>query len=126
PGGPRFSLSHSDAVAVFAFSAVREVGIDVEHVRPVPEADSILGRWFAEAERRAWITSDRGDGAFVRLWTRREAYLKALGVGFSEDGAPREMDPSRWEVHDLEPAPGYLGALVVERSGAEESRRARP
>ena len=124
PGGPAFSVSHSGGLALYAVAADREVGIDVEQVRTVPEADAILDRWFGEAERRSWQFGGERDRDFMRLWTRREAYLKALGVGFSDEGVPRDIDAARWEVHDLEPGDGFLGTLIVERPSVEIARRA--
>jgi 4'-phosphopantetheinyl transferase len=123
PGGPAFSLSHSEGLALCAVAANLEVGIDVERVRPVPEASAIMDRWFGESEGRAWRSGGERDQGFIRFWTRREAYLKALGVGFSDEGVPRDIDLARWEVHDLEPRDGYLGALIVERPIAEVGRR---
>jgi 4'-phosphopantetheinyl transferase len=124
PGGPLFSLSHSEGLALCAVTGDREVGLDVEWVRPIPEADAILDRWFGEPERRAWRASGGCARGFMRLWTRREAYLKALGIGFSDETIPRDIDLARWEVHDLEPGDGYLGALILERPFAEVARRA--
>jgi 4'-phosphopantetheinyl transferase len=116
PGGPGFSLAHCEDLALCAVAPGREVGVDLERVRVVPEAEAIIGRWFGEGERQAWAAAGRSERAFIRLWTRREAFLKALGVGFGEDGPLRELDPDRWELFDLVPAEGHLGALIVARA----------
>ena len=56
-GGPRFSVSHSGGLAVYAVAGARETGVDVERVRPVSHADRIAQQWFCEEERRAWAAS---------------------------------------------------------------------
>lgn len=117
PGGPRFSLSHSGELALCAVAQDREVGVDLERLRPVPEADHIASRWFSEDELRAYraaIDSLPG-GAFLRVWTRREAYLKAVGLGLSDSAARVAIDPERWELHEVCPGEGFVGALAVER-----------
>ncbi len=116
--GPRFSLSHSGGLALCAVAADRDVGIDVEQLRAVPEADDIVARLFSAPERRDYqALKQRAPGrAFLRVWTRKEALLKAEGVGFSdEDLVRREPDRVRWEIHDLEAVEGYLAAVAVAR-----------
>ena len=115
--GPRFSLSHSGDLALCAVARDREVGVDVEQLRPVPEADHIARRWLSEEEWAAYrVAADaRLDGAFLRSWTRREAFLKAIGVGLSGAEAGTAIDPESWELHDLSPGEGFVGALAVER-----------
>ena len=115
--GPRFSLSHSGDLALCAVARDREVGVDVEQLRPVPEADSIARRWFSEEEMAAYrVAADaRLDGAFLRSWTRREAFLKAIGLGLSDAEAGTAIDPERWELHEVRPGEGFVGALAVER-----------
>jgi 4'-phosphopantetheinyl transferase len=115
-GGPRFSLSHSGPLWVCALTEGREVGVDVEALREVPEAAQIAARWFGPGERAVLAAAPeaRRREAFLRGWVRKEAYLKALGVGFASDETARlEPDPSSWAVVDLDPSPGFVGALVV-------------
>jgi len=118
PGGPSFSMTHAGDLWLCALAAERELGIDGEQLRPVPEARDIAERWFTPRERARLAADEaagRGD-AFLRGWVRKEAFLKALGVGFSVEGATAlDPDPARWAVVDLDPAPGYVGALVVNR-----------
>lgn len=119
-GGPWFNVSHAEDLAVCAVSAGRRVGIDVERVRPIPSAERIVGRWFSTADGRWWRSLGpraRVEG-FLRLWTRQEAYLKALGVGLAGLEHRLLLDRARWEVLDLSPGPGYVGALVAERCDA--------
>lgn len=115
-GGPEFNLSHSGDLALCAVGGTRPVGVDVEELRPVPEALAIAERHLGpEATRSLREGGPVLASIFLRHWTRREAYLKALGVGLAVE-APPALDPDRWEVHELTPAAGYIGALVVARA----------
>ena len=125
--GPRFNLSHSAALGICAVSPGREVGVDLEALRPVPEAEAIAERWMGR-DARAALEADGQDRAvtFMRLWTRREAYLKALGIGLARAERPAEpVETCRWVVLDLDPAPGFVGALALERLPASEGARQR-
>ncbi len=117
-GGPHFNLSHSGGLGICAVSRGAEVGVDVEVVHAVPEAEQIAVRWLGAAAAAAVgrAGSDR-DAVFLRHWTRREAYLKLLGVGITDADGPADPDPALWAVFDLDPAPGYVGALAVARVG---------
>jgi 4'-phosphopantetheinyl transferase len=139
----RFSLSHSAELAVYALTRDREIGVDVERLRPIRDSEQIAARFFCEQEQaalRALPTSVREE-AFFDCWTRKEAYLKAVGDGLRMlDRVRVSLDPSeparllaidgdagalsRWSLHALRPAPGYTGALVVESYGRRlECRR---
>jgi 4'-phosphopantetheinyl transferase len=129
----RFNLSHSHGLALLAL-ARREVGIDIEFLNRKVEHEQIATRFFSAsecAELLALPHAQRSDG-FFRCWTRKEAYIKALGEGLSHPladfdvtlapGVPARLvatrrDPAetaRWEMVDLTPRPGYVGALAVE------------
>lgn len=116
PGGPEFNLSHAERVAVLAV-APSAVGVDVERVRPIPAADRLAERWFDEAELRAWGAErrDARDVAFLRRWTRREAFVKAIGTGLAGLARYPTLDEGRWEIHELRCPPGHVAALAVER-----------
>lgn len=118
PGGPAFSMTHSGDLWLCATAPGRELGIDGEELREVPEARDIALRCFTPSER-ARLARDEAAGskdAFLRGWVRKEAFLKALGVGFSVDSATAlDPEPGKWVVVDLDPAPGYVGALAVNR-----------
>lgn len=134
--GLRFNLSHSGEVALYAFTRGREVGVDVEHVHPLDDAVHIAERFFSAAENAAFraLPAEVKEEAFFLCWTRKEAYIKAIGEGLSlplhefdvslAPGEPARLlgavDPAqahRWTLRELDPAPGYAGAIVVE--GAE-------
>ncbi|HTP52950.1 MAG TPA: 4'-phosphopantetheinyl transferase superfamily protein [Anaeromyxobacteraceae bacterium] len=117
-GGPHFSLSHSGELALCAVSSSGRVGVDLERLRPVGEADEMARRWFGDQEREAYRQAlrQRPESAFLEVWTRKEAYLKAVGAGLSGLSPRDEVDLDRWEIHPLRPAEGYVGALVQERT----------
>ena len=134
-GELQFNLSHSHDLALFGFSLNRELGIDVEQVRAISDRDSIANRFFSpsEAEHLSQIPAADQDLAFFECWTRKEAYIKAIGDGLTYpldgfrvafgpgrraellavDAQPTEVD--RWNLIPIEPAPGYTAALIAER-----------
>jgi phosphopantetheinyl transferase len=78
-----FNVSHSEGKALVAICRKHEIGVDIEGLRPVPEASGIARRWFSEAENE-WIrVSPEPERAFLRCWVCREALLKATGHGFA-------------------------------------------
>jgi 4'-phosphopantetheinyl transferase len=133
----RFNLAHSHDLALLAVAEGRELGIDLEQIRPMADAERIIERFFSMRERAAFLGLPGPDRpvAFFRGWTRKEAYLKAIGLGFSmpldrfdvtlAPGEParllhvegRPEEPGRWTLHDLDPGPGFLAALAVEGTG---------
>lgn len=135
--GLRFNVSHSGEMALFAFARGREVGVDVEEVRRMEDGLDIAVRFFSEAEVAAFraLPEEIRDDAFFNCWTRKEAYIKAVGEGLSfplhvfdvslAPGEPARLlasrDPQqaeRWSLRGLpDPAPGYRAALVVEGEG---------
>lgn len=117
----RFNLSHSAGLALIAIAADADIGVDVEYVRPSPEYADIA-RDFFSAEEVQQLTGfpDHLDAeAFLRCWTQKEAYVKARGEGLaiplSSFSVPHV--PGAWSLYTLQPAPGYVGALAIERKG---------
>jgi 4'-phosphopantetheinyl transferase len=107
-----FSVSRSGDVAVVALSTRGEVGVDIEAVLPVPEADEIAALCFSASEHGSYTAlgpQDRLEG-FLRRWTRLEAISKALGCGL---GQPHSWDDRDWAVHRFVPKPGYIGTVAV-------------
>src|SRR5687768_16171442 len=78
-----FNLSHSNGRGLFAISQGRELGVDIERIRPLPDFDSIASHFFHTEEYHAFLTvpPEQQDAAFFACWTRKEAYIKALGMG---------------------------------------------
>jgi 4'-phosphopantetheinyl transferase len=128
----KFNLAHSHELALLAFAHGRELGVDLEWMRPLDDANAIAERFFSVDERTAFQALEPADrtAGFYRCWTRKEAYLKATGGGlvgrlehFTVQFAAGQTaallwaaddDPVRWTMTGLEPAAGYAGALVVE------------
>lgn len=129
--GLHFNLSHTDALAIFALSRAL-VGVDVERVRSIPEAENLVARFFSKREGVEFQTlhPKERSSAFMRAWTRKEAVLKAIGRGvLSLDTCEVtfvEHEPARvrcldgdhaagadWELATWEPESGYLAALAV-------------
>ncbi len=123
----QFNISHSHELALCAVSARREVGIDLEYLRPLSEAVPLAKRFFSTGEHALIQALPVEEQAYVffRLWTAKEAYLKATGKGLSHpldqveiirtqsSWALSEALPG-WCLQSFTPATNYLAALVVE------------
>jgi 4'-phosphopantetheinyl transferase len=142
----RFNVSHSDDVAVYAFSHGREIGVDIESVRAIHAAEDIAARFFSHREYVAYLAlapRDRPLG-FFNCWTRKEAFVKALGDGLSHPldrfdvtlapGEPAKIlcvgstpgDHCGWTLHSFVPAPGLIGAIVLQKFAHETASKAEP
>jgi 4'-phosphopantetheinyl transferase len=118
--GWHFNVSHCGGLAVFAFSREGEVGVDVEAIREVRDADAIAARVFSRRENDAYraLPGHEKPLAFLRLWTRKEACVKLLGNGlcapldrFDVPLAPDE--PRAWRLESFTPLSGFIGALAT-------------
>jgi len=134
--GLRFNLSHSHQIALIAITRDREVGVDIEYMRPNFVTDEVAGHFFsaAEAEELRALPFEMKTQSFFNCWTRKEAYIKARGEGLYcpldqfdvsvTPGNPAmllksrmdEKEVSRWSFQDLLAGPGYAATLAVERS----------
>jgi 4'-phosphopantetheinyl transferase len=112
----RFSLSHSAGVAVFAVTRSREVGVDVERVRADFPFDDVARRMFPPDEREALeaLSKEERVDTFFRMWTRKEAYLKGIGIGLSEEPMG---DPDDWRLASFDAGAGFAAAVAVEGAG---------
>ncbi|MGH2347129.1 MAG: 4'-phosphopantetheinyl transferase family protein, partial [Chloroflexota bacterium] len=127
----RFNLSHSGELALIALSPDRELGVDVELVRDVPDLAAIAARFFTSSEQDVLrgLPAPERVRAFLVGWTRKEAVMKALGLGVAlspesievslEEGyaavhriAGRPADS--WTMTAFAPAPGSIGALAMQ------------
>lgn len=82
---PHFNLSRREGVALIGLSATHEIGVDVEPLRAMADANELAQLHFTPRERDA-VARERGaahDRAFLRCWTRKEACMKASGLGLS-------------------------------------------
>jgi len=95
-GGLRFNLSHSQSLALIAVCDDAEVGVDIELLRPMPDAEALADTYFSAVERRALaaLPPESRDRAFLCCWTRKEACLKATGMGLSVDTRSFEVGVS--------------------------------
>lgn len=124
----RFNVSHSDDWAMLAITAAVEVGIDIERINPQLDYDQLLENFFSprEVEQfRSLPVSEQAD-AFFRYWTRKEAYIKARGLGigalldsFAVSLAPGDAPAllggvGPWSIQDLRAPAGYAAAVVAE------------
>lgn len=128
-----FNLSHAGTDVLLAFARVEPLGVDLERIDRRVALEAIAERHFASAEAAALagLAPARRREAFLDLWTRKEAVLKAVGAGLSyglqrvefkvdADGAvgalcgplARDEAPLEWQLHRLAPAPGLVGALA--------------
>lgn len=128
-----FSVSHSGAIVLVAVGR-GSVGIDVEEIRGDVAYEQIVSRFFSAAEREALESLPAASRmrAFFNCWVRKEAYVKAKGLGLTMDFAgftvsllPAEparlvscraypQDLERWKLHGLSPAVGYTAAVAAE------------
>jgi 4'-phosphopantetheinyl transferase len=132
--GIRFNVSNSEDGLLVALVRGREVGVDLEPLHRVVDRDAVARRFFSVPENQVYdtIPEEERDAAFFTCWTRKEAYIKAVGEGLSmpldcfdvtlRPGEPARLlatrgDPAqaeRWSIRELDPGPGWLGAIVVE------------
>lgn len=120
-GGPplHFSLAHSRGLIAVAV-APRVIGVDVERL-PSPETVEACARALHPGEQAELAAAPPGErrAHFGRLWTRKEAYLKALGTGLSRHprtdylGSDLSRRPARWAVLDLPAGPEHAAAIAV-------------
>jgi 4'-phosphopantetheinyl transferase len=133
-GGVEFNVSHSGGVVLLAFALRRRIGIDVERIRRDFSTVEIAEHFFSEEERTALrgLSEGQRHEAFFRCWTRKEAFIKALGEGLSHPlhqfdvALAAEADPimlatrpdateaSRWELRNVAVTDGFTAALAAE------------
>jgi 4'-phosphopantetheinyl transferase len=131
--GLNFNLSHSGERMAVAFAADSPVGLDIEKITPRRRVRHLAARYFQESERREMETPDDEEflRRFFRLWTAKEAVMKATGLGFALELSRIEVGlfPLRlvkldsegetdWDLREIVPAEGFAGALVS-RPGRE-------
>ena len=134
PGRLRFNLSHSGGCALYALGRDGELGVDLERIQAMPDAESIARRFFSPSEVADLLSlgGEARNDAFFRCWTRKEAYVKATGEGLALaldtfgvtllPGAPPALnvpgDPRAWSLFEASPRAGYAAALVAEGAPA--------
>ncbi len=135
-----FNLSHTDGLVALAVSEAPDIGVDVEMVARRLDCDRLAPRVFAPAELEAYARLAAGErrSAFFVLWTLKEAYIKARGMGLSLplDGFAFDIsgpepsitfnarcpdDAERWRFRHFAPTPGHRAALAMP-AGIEDLR----
>ena len=129
--GLHFSLSHSHEIAILAVSQACIVGVDIEHIRPVASVTQIANRFFAASEYELLQKSPKAQqlALFFKIWTAKEAFLKAQGLGISNHlnqfsitlnyeqepiGIERaKTDGEEWRLHRLVTFPEYESTLAL-------------
>ncbi len=129
----RFNISHSHGYALFAFTNERDIGVDIEHMRPIENMEDIVRRFFSAHEAATLLALPLHDRerAFYACWTRKEAFIKANGRGLTQTlgsfdvevapdkpaallairDAPNEA--ARWRMRSLQTLPGFEATMVV-------------
>ncbi|MEO9028672.1 MAG: 4'-phosphopantetheinyl transferase superfamily protein [Ktedonobacteraceae bacterium] len=129
-----FNLSHSQGLALYAFTLNREIGVDIEHIHQIHEEGQIVAYFFSDEEKAVFCTlpADQQHLMFFKSWTQKEAYLKAIGEGLSRslDEITVSLSPDqpaqllsvkgnaeehlRWRLQTFKPTPDYIATLAVE------------
>jgi 4'-phosphopantetheinyl transferase len=137
-----FNLSHSGDWVLFAFSRSGAIGVDIEHIRPIPDMANVAKQNFAESEYASWEALPQAErmAAFYRCWTRKESFIKAIGEGLSYplDSFEVTFDAARpasvasvngdeslsagWWMADLPGFPGYAAALAMRKNFVNDAR----
>lgn len=138
-----FNLSHSGGMTVLAVTSCRvDLGVDIERLRVDVDCIGLASRFFASSESRelAGLPASARPAAFFACWTRKEALVKALGMGiifglaeFSVSMDPAESEArlasdhpdlsGAWRLYSLCPEPGYLAAVAVGDPGDHAIRQ---
>ena len=131
--GFHFNMSHSESLALIAVGRGAVVGVDLERIRGGCDADEIVARFFSPREKEVYeaLSERLKPEAFFNLWTRKEAWLKATGLGISRlldqvevSFVPGELPEVRtlpegwgeagsWTMHAWAPERGFAAALVT-------------
>jgi 4'-phosphopantetheinyl transferase len=129
-----FNLAHSGDFALYAVTRLGEVGVDLELIQPDVARDEIARYFFSRAEIAVFrgLHEHARPQAFFDCWTRKEAFIKAKGMGlslpldqFDVTLAPAEpaallstrwdeAEAGRWSLRAIEVAPGYAGAVAIQ------------
>lgn len=133
-GSVCFNVSHSHGLALYAITRGRKIGVDIEWIRFDLSYEQLAEQFFSQREiaTLSALPPSQQREAFFSGWTRKEAYVKAKGLGLSiplnafsvslhPGGSSRLLDHvagpseiSRWSLQDLTPDPGYAGTVAGE------------
>jgi len=128
-----FNLSQSGGQAVYAVTRGRDIGVDIEYIRYIPDMQDIIERYFSAGEKGVFKSLPEAVRymTFYKFWTRKEAFIKATGDGLSfpldkfdvsklSGGSAGQLIvngdtgvSSHWYIQDLNPVSGFAAAVVV-------------
>ncbi|HEV2139107.1 MAG TPA: 4'-phosphopantetheinyl transferase superfamily protein [Nitrososphaerales archaeon] len=130
-----FNMSHTDGLAIMAFTLERQVGVDLERATRKCEIDQLAERFFSTHEKHSMLEhgSEGKRLAFYRIWTCKEALAKASGEGLARlfkgnnvlyrrgdslrlRAAGHDVRKMSWSIVQFEPTSDYVSALAVEGS----------
>ncbi|EON92192.1 4'-phosphopantetheinyl transferase [Marinobacter lipolyticus SM19] len=123
PKGWHLSLSHSGGISGCAVSDQPGIGLDLEPLNRHPHWQKVVRRWFTRTEQD-WLLANDSHEDFLRVWTLKEAWLKATGRGIAGNLQTLEVRPdfslygdrhdSGWQAASGE-LEGFLVTLVYQR-----------
>jgi 4'-phosphopantetheinyl transferase len=131
-GDLKFNVSHSGGLALVAVAMAREVGVDLEAIDRSVQIDELARHFFSANENASLsrLAPSQRFAGFFNCWTRKEAYIKARGMGLSipldsfdvslNPGDPADLirledatSVSVWQIENLEVAPGFTAAIAA-------------
>lgn len=127
--GLAFNLSHSQGLGLCAVNCTRQIGVDLEYIRPMSDLEALAKRFFLprEYEMLRSLSPNQQQEIFFRYWTCKEAYLKATGDGLSQleqiEVSLTPTEPAKlqitedWSLFEIIPANNYVAAVAVENFG---------
>jgi 4'-phosphopantetheinyl transferase len=118
-----FSLTHSGEFVLVALAERAVVGIDAEAVRARSHLDRLAARVLDADALAAWTKAPSSDQLtqFLRVWTAKEAYLKAVGLGIATRLREVPHAPPGWTMQALDDPPAYVATVAVDRAARIES-----
>lgn len=128
-----FNMSSSDGLALYAFTRDCEIGVDIERIRDIHEMDRIAECFFSVRENTSFqaLPKSKKKEGFFNCWTRKEAFIKAIGDGLAFPLAKFDVElvpgkearllsikgnskaASQWFLQKLKPSPGFIAAVAV-------------
>lgn len=133
----RFNISHTDGAVACAVAIDRDIGVDVERAPSASAVDELAAHAFSSSERKelAELADDAQVGRFLQLWTVKEAYIKARGLGLTipldafsisigepitiRFGSPIQDEPEGWQLEQLWVSADRSLAVAIPRSDAD-------
>ena len=111
-----FNLAHSENICLIAVALRDRLGIDVECVGSGIDYEAVARETFSSVEiaRLLAVDPQLRPQTFFESWTRKEAYLKAIGEGLSADLMKATFETARWTILNFAPDPGYIAAAAIE------------